>query len=73
MFSGRLEIDYLNDKYKLGIPEKDEYETLAGLVLYHYENIPNINDKIELENFTIKVLDVSETRIELLQFTRKEE
>ena len=72
MFSGRLEIDYLNDKYHFDIPEKDEYETLAGFILYHYENIPNINDRIEIESFIIKILDVSETRIELLQLTKKE-
>jgi CBS domain containing-hemolysin-like protein len=72
MFSGRLEIDYLNDKYRLDIPKKDEYETLAGFILYHYENIPSINDRIEIESFIIKILDVSETRIELLQLTKKQ-
>ena len=72
MFSGRMEIGYLNDKYRLDIPEEDEYETLAGLILFHYENIPNINDKIEIDNFIIKILDVSETRIEVLHLTRKE-
>ncbi len=72
MFSGRLEIDYLNDKYRLNIPEKDEYETLAGFILYHHENIPNINDRLEIESFIVKILDVSETRIELLQLTKKE-
>ncbi|MBL7113199.1 MAG: HlyC/CorC family transporter [Bacteroidales bacterium] len=72
MFSGRLEIDYLNDKYRLNIPEKDEYETLAGFILYHHENIPGINDRLEIESFIVKILDVSETRIELLQLTKKE-
>jgi len=72
MFSGRLEIDYLNDKYRLDIPEKDEYETLAGFILYYYENIPKINDRIEIESFIIKIVKVSETRIELLQLTKKE-
>ncbi|NQS88402.1 hemolysin, partial [Patescibacteria group bacterium] len=68
-----LEIDYLNDKYRFDIPEKDEYETLAGFILFHYENIPKINDRIEIESFIIKILDVSETRIELLQLTKKED
>jgi len=72
MFSGRLEIDYLNDKYRLDIPEKDEYETLAGFILYYYENIPKINDRIEIEPFIIKIVEVSETRIELLQLTKRE-
>ena len=66
IFSARHEIDYLNEKFRLNIPESDEYETLAGLILFHYENIPKINDRINIEGFDIRILDVSETRIELI-------
>lgn len=66
IFSGRHEIDYLNEKYRLNIPESDDYETLAGLILFHYESIPKINDRIRIEEFHIRILDVSETRIELI-------
>jgi CBS domain containing-hemolysin-like protein len=66
IFSARLEIDYLNEKYRLNIPESDDYETLAGLILFHYENIPKINDHIHIAGFVIRILDVSETRIELV-------
>ena len=66
IFSARHEIDYLNEKYRLNIPESDDYETLAGLILFHYESIPKINDRIHIEGFHIRILDVSETRIELI-------
>ena len=46
LFSARLEIDYLNEKYKLGLPESDEYETLAGLILHNHENIPVAGETI---------------------------
>ncbi len=66
IFSARHEIDYLNEKYRLNIPESDDYETLAGLILFHYENIPKINDRIHIDGFVFRILDVSETRIELI-------
>lgn len=73
IFSGRHEIDYLNEKYRLGIPESDEYETLAGLILYHYESMPKINERIVIGPFVFRILDVSETRIELVQLILSDE
>ncbi len=70
IFSGRLEIDYLNDKYDLGIPEKDEYETLAGFILYHHESLPKANQKIIIPPFEIHVLKISETRVELVRLKK---
>ncbi len=67
IFSGRLEIDYLNEKYKLKLPKKDDFETLAGLIFYHYESIPKLNHHIDIGLYSFKVLKVSETRIELVQ------
>ncbi|MBL4655138.1 MAG: HlyC/CorC family transporter [Bacteroidia bacterium] len=64
IFSTRLEIDHLNEKYGLGIPESDEYETLSGYILAHQEDIPEKEDVIEMDNFSFIILDVSETRIE---------
>jgi len=66
IFSARHEIDYLNEKYRLNITESDDYETLAGLILFHYESIPKINDRIHIDGLIIRILDVSETRIELI-------
>lgn len=73
IFSGRHEIDYLNEKYRLGIPESDDYETLAGLILYHYESMPKINERIIIGSFAFRILDVSETRIELIHLTISDE
>ena len=66
ILSARHEIDYLNEKYRLNIPESDDYETLAGLILHHYKDIPKINDRIHIDGFVLRILDVSETRIELI-------
>ena len=66
VFSGRLEIDYLNEKYHLGLPEEDDYETLAGMILYFHGSIPGSNDIIRIRNFVFKVLKVTATRLELV-------
>ncbi len=70
IFSARHEIDYLNEKYKLDIPKTDDYETLAGFILTHYESIPKLNDHISIESFTFQILDASETRIEMVQLIK---
>lgn len=64
LLSGRLEIDYLNEKYKFDIPVSEEYDTLAGYIIYHYENIPEKDTSVELDNFLITITDVSSNRIE---------
>lgn len=64
LLSGRLEIDYLNEKYHIGLPASDEYETLSGMIIFHFESIPEINEVITLKNFTFDITEVSETRIE---------
>lgn len=70
IFSGRLEIDYLNDTYNLGIPKTDDYETLAGLILFYHESIPVLNEKISIHPFIFKVLDVTQTRIGLVHLIK---
>lgn len=72
ILSGRLEIDYLNEKYKLNIPESEEYSTLAGYIFFHYENMPRVNEKIIIDIFTFKILKVSSTRLELVHLTKNE-
>jgi CBS domain containing-hemolysin-like protein len=66
IFSGRMEIDYLNEKYKLNLPEADDYETLAGMILYYQGSIPGNNEIIRIKNFVIKVLKATNTRLELV-------
>ncbi len=67
IFSGRLEIDYLNEKYTLNLPESEEYDTLAGFIIFQHQNIPKLNDKIITEKYEIRILKVSRTRIDLVQ------
>ena len=66
IFSGRLEIDYLNEKYQLNLPEKDDYETLAGMILFYYGSIPRNNDVIRIGKTVIKVLRATTTKLELV-------
>jgi CBS domain containing-hemolysin-like protein len=66
IFSGRIEIDYLNDKYNLGIPKEDDYETLAGFIIYHHESIPKIGQKVAIDPFLFEIIRMSKTRIELV-------
>ncbi|GAO30984.1 hemolysin family protein [Geofilum rubicundum] len=68
-FSGRFEIDYLNEKYNLELPVSEDYETLAGLILVHNEAIPEVNEELEIENFQFKILEASKSKIELVQIT----
>ncbi len=69
-FSARLEIDYINSKFGLGLPENDEeYDTLGGLVLYLYEDIPEEGEIIHLDNITLSPLIVSENRIDVVKVT----
>ena len=67
IFSGRLEIDYLNEEYNLDLPESEEYDTLAGYIIFQHQNIPKINDKIITDKYEFRILKVSRTRIELVQ------
>jgi CBS domain containing-hemolysin-like protein len=64
LLSGRHEIDYLNEKYFLGIPVSDEYDTLAGYIIYHLESIPEKDTTLQVDNFLITITDVSSNRIE---------
>lgn len=66
IFSGRLETDYLNEKYHLGLPEEDDYETLAGMILFYHGSIPKQNDIIRIKNIVIKVIKVTATRLDLV-------
>lgn len=66
VFSGRLEIDYLNEKYRLGLPEEDDYETLAGMILFFHGSIPGNNDVIRIKNIVFRMLKVTSTRVELV-------
>ena len=67
ILAGRLEIDYLNEKYKIGLPKSDDYETLAGYILKLNEDIPKYGDEIIDGPFTIKILQVKRPKIEIIR------
>ncbi len=65
VFSCRLEVRYLNEKYNLQIEESKEYETLAGLIIYNYEGIPSAGEILIVGNLQLKILRTVRSRIEL--------
>lgn len=69
IFSARIEIDYLNEKYHLNIPESDEYGTLAGFILHHYESIPPEKAQIEINPYLFEVLKASDNRLDEVKMT----
>lgn len=66
IFSGRLEVDHINETYGLHLPE-GEYETLAGLIFAHHENIPEPQELITIGPFEFKIINVSDRRIETVK------
>jgi putative hemolysin len=66
IFSARLEIDYLNDHYDLNLPESEEYETLGGLIIFHHQSIPNLHEKIVINNLEFNILEAAINRIETI-------
>lgn len=69
VFSGRSEIDLINEKYNINLPESEDFETLAGFILYNHESIPKINTQIKIGVFQFKILKASNTKIELVKLT----
>lgn len=65
VFSCRQEVKYLNERYDLGIEESDEYDTLAGYIIYHHEGIPAMGESVTIANFEFKILRTTRSRIEL--------
>jgi len=66
-FSARLEIDYLNEKFKLNLPINEQYETLGGFIISLNEKIPDKGDEIFHDNLKFKIIDVSSSKIELIE------
>jgi CBS domain containing-hemolysin-like protein len=69
LFSGRLEIEYLNETYHLNIPEKDDYDTLAGFILYHHLNFPAAGEIIRIGRYAFVIRKMANTRIDMVQLT----
>ncbi|MDR3365658.1 MAG: hemolysin family protein [Prevotellaceae bacterium] len=71
VFAGRLEVAYLNEKYHLHIKESDEYETLAGFIIFSSESIPNVGEVLELDNFKVRILKTTASKIDLVHVALK--
>ena len=67
LFSGRLELDYLAENYKLTFRKTEETETLSGYIINLHESIPRQRDRIIIDDYQFDILKVSETRIETVK------
>jgi CBS domain containing-hemolysin-like protein len=68
LLSGRLEIDYLNDKYDWNLPEGD-YDTLGGMIISINEDIPELNETIIENPFNFQIIEMTDARIDLVKLT----
>jgi CBS domain containing-hemolysin-like protein len=66
VFSGRLELDEINENFNLDFPENENFETLAGYILFNHESIPKVNTIITIDQYRFKILKATNTKIELV-------
>ena len=64
IFSGRIELDFITEKYKLEFPDSNETETLSGYIIQNRNEIPKQKDSFTVGNYQFDILNVSDTRIE---------
>jgi len=72
-FSARMEVDYINETYKINLPEDENYETLGGLIVNRTEQIPQKDEVITIDAFQFTILEVSNTKIDLVEVKLIEE
>ncbi len=73
LLSARLEVDYINEAYKLDLPIGENYETLGGLIVSYNEEIPKKDEVITIDNFRFTILEASNTKIDLVDLKILEE
>ena len=66
LLSARLEIERANELFGLHLPVSEEYQTLAGFILYHYKNFPKMHEVIRIGRFQFKITKVESNKIELV-------
>jgi CBS domain containing-hemolysin-like protein len=66
LFSARHEVEYLNEEYSLGIPESDEYDTLAGYIIAEHGGIPSEGEMLHNELFSIKIISRKQSRLDVV-------
>lgn len=67
VLSARLEIEKVNETFGLNLPESDDYLTVGGLILNHYQSFPKMHEVITIEHFRFKIIKVTTTKIELVR------
>jgi putative hemolysin len=71
LFSARIDIDYLNEEYDLGLEDSEEYETLGGLIIHHLESIPSAGTRLAVNNLVLVIEEVSDHRIDLVRIVEE--
>ncbi len=71
LLSARLEIEAINHQFHLGLPESDDYITLAGLILHYHQHLPKANETIQVRNFEFRILKMEQNRIDLVKLLVK--
>ena len=66
LFSGRMEIDAINEKFNLALPESDDYATVAGYILHVHQKFPKQKEQITVGKYHFKIIKISATKIELI-------
>lgn len=69
MLSARLEIEKVNEMFDLKIPESEEYKTISGFILYHYQSFPKLNEVVKIGKYSFKIVKGSMTKIELVRLS----
>lgn len=72
LFSARLDVEYINQEYKLSIPESDSYGTLGGFIVDFTKEIPQQGDKIIIDNYHFIIEQATNTKIEVVKMTISE-
>ena len=67
LLSARLEIDKVNETFDLALPESDDYVTVGGLILNHYQSFPKLHEEVAIGNYLFKIVKVAATKIELVR------
>ncbi len=67
VFSGRLEVEYLNEKYGLKIPETNEYDTLAGYIIFNHNGLPKQGQTLVFDGMTVRILRAGGSKIDLVR------
>ena len=67
LLSGRHNVHYINEKFKLNLPEAEQYETLGGLIVYNTEEIPNREETLKIKNYKFTILEATNTKIDLVK------